>query len=174
MNMLPGLNDDYLLVFPELQVISVFESVHYEFYDHDGLGPSQRNYLMDKLKKVGFNQTSGKWLEHSDGRKVYFPTSKMFNRDFNNFLADQKPGKNIWLATTPTQTAYLMFKDEAYDFVDVTILMSKQPFNLDKLLHVTTHESFHSRIAENYIELVRLHERAKVLLKNKVALGSLN
>lgn len=168
-----SLNDEYLCSFPSLQVISVFESVHYEFYDHDGLGPSQRNYLMSKLKETGFIQTSGRWMEHSDGTKVYFPTSKMFNRDFNNFLSDQKPGNNIWLATTPTQTAYLLFKDEAYDFIDVSMLISKQPFNLDKLLHVTTHENFHSRIAENYTELLRLHERAKILLKNKVPLGSL-
>lgn len=172
--MLSGLNDDYLIIFPTLQVISVFESIHYEFYDHDGLGPSQRNYLIKKLKEVGFVQTSGKWMEHSEGTKVYFPGAKMFNRDFNNFLSDHSPGKNIWLATTPTQTAYLLFKDEAYDFLDVTMLISKQPFNLDKLLHVTTHESFHHRIVENYTELVRLHERAKILLKNKVVLGSLN
>jgi len=172
--MLSGLNDDYLLAFPSLQVISVFESVNYEFYDHDGLGPSQRNYLMDKLKSLGFTQTSGKWLQHPGGTKVYFPPSKMFNRDFNNFLSDQNPGGDIWLATTPTQTAYLLFKNEVYDFVDVSELMMKQPFNLEKLLHVTTHESFHLRIVEKNMELERLHERAKLLLKRRTPIGSMN
>lgn len=171
--MLSQLNDEYLKVFPSIQVISVFESVNYEFYDFDALGPSQRSYLVKKLGKIGFIQRTGKWLHHSSGMKIYIPGSKIFNRNFVSFLADETPGGDIWFATTPTQAAYLLFKHEPFEFEDLAQLMTTQPFNLERLLQATSHEHFYPRILQYHKELQRLHERAKILLKNKTPLGGM-
>lgn len=171
--MLSKLNDDYLRAFASIQAISVFESVNYDLWDFDALGPSQRAYLIEKLGKMGFTQRSGKWLHHSDGIKVYIPGTKIFNRNFVSFLSDQKPGGDIWLATTPTQTAYLLFQHEPFDFEDVSQLMMTQPFNLERLMQASFHENFYPRILQYEKELQRLHERAKIVLKNKTPLGSM-
>jgi hypothetical protein len=164
-----ALNNDYLTVFPGTRAISVYESAHYDYFDMDFLGPSQRRYLMSKAQKLGFIQKSGKWMEAPDKTKIFFPGQKLFNRSFKSFLPDTQD-ELTWLAVTPTQAAFLLLRDPTLDEQDLYHLMMHQPFNLRRLGQAVEHESFFGRFQSLYPELERLYKRAQLLLKEKLPL----
>jgi hypothetical protein len=169
---LTSLNNDYLMVFPQLRAISIYESFRYDQFDMDLLGPSQRKYLITKAHSLGFIQESGKWLVAPDKTRIYFPGQKLFNRSFKAFLPNVQD-ESTWLATTPTQTAYLLLRSPSSLEEDLFQLMIRQPFNLERLSKAIEHEDFFPRFNGLLPELTRLYERAQVLLKNKLPLDKL-
>jgi hypothetical protein len=164
-----NLNNDYLKVLPEVRAISIFESVSYNLFDMDVLGPSQREYLISKVAKLGFVQKTGKWLVAPDGTKIYFPAQKLFNRNFKSFILENQD-EHTWMALTPTQAAFLLLKEPKASDEDLLQLMQTQPFNLHRLGIAVEHEPFFSRFLSLKPELERLYERAQVMLKNKLRL----
>lgn len=158
-------NDEYLLVLPSIQSISVFDSIDYHTFDMEMLCPAQRNYLIDKARGFGFTQTSGKYLAHSDASKIYFPPHRLFNRNFRSFLPKERD-QMTWLALTPTQAAFLLLDQRASE-EELFQLMMKHPFNLPLLIRVCSHEDFYPSLQKMGPELKRLLGRAQVLLKSK-------
>lgn len=167
--MLDKLNDDYIMIFPSIRAISIFDTINYDYFDMEVLGPSQRSYLIKKTEALGFKQVSGKWLTHADGTKIFFPPHKLFNRNLKSFIPSSWRD-NEWLAVTPTQAAYLLMRTERLDEEDLYQLMMKHPFNLVRLGQAVEHEPFFGVFQRLWPELQRLFERAQIMLKNKLPL----
>jgi hypothetical protein len=159
------LTDEYLLVLPEIQSISVFDSIIYHSFDLEVLCHAQRMYLIEKARTQGFTQTSGKVLTHPDTTRIYFPPHRLFNRNFRSFVPKDRD-QMTWLALTPTQSAFLLFEKQASE-EDLYQLMMRHPFNLPLLFRVCSHEEFYPRLQRMGAELKRLAERAEVMLKSK-------
>lgn len=165
-----NLNDDYLLVLPSIRGISVFDSIYYDTFDLELLGPKQREYLLAKALASGFVQKSGRILVHPDGQEIHFPANRLFNRNFRNFIPKVRR-ESSWLALTPTQAAFLVLEQDSFDDQDLYQLMMKHPFNVEVLERVTAHEAFFPRLFPLITELKRLAERAQVMLRSKKPLS---
>lgn len=139
-----------------INIISIFDELKYDRSDLDLVSPAMRHHILERLKKYGFKQTSGNIIEQTqlDVRCIIPKYHALGSSPFDITRYTPKRDHDYYILT-PTQTACqfvntLVF-DEAVDAI--SLLISKQPINLFKLLDFLENNPSHQdfKMAINHL-----------------------
>ena len=124
----------YLLT-GELNIISVFDELRYDRSDADMLSPAMRFHVVNKLKTLGFKQSSGNVLEHPDDVRCILPKSHALGASPFHITSFTKKREQDFYVLTPTQTACQLIKQFEFEIAveKVKALIQEQPINLFRL-----------------------------------------
>ena len=160
------------------RAIAVYDHKVYDRSDLDILNGAQRNFIITKLKSLGFSQVSGNKLEFENTIMV-FPKNAHIASSPLDLIKFTKRAEDDYLILTPTQLflflfeRYFMEKDEEL-FTEIKELVQKLPVNLKKIKDICLHEKFYEFYLEKYNEVTQLQTQAiESKLKNKVHIGKM-
>lgn len=117
-------------------VLSIFDHTVYDRSDIDLLSEAQRKYLINKLKKFGFKQQSGRAFHSTEHTyKFKIPKQSIIAASPVQIVKNEKRKKDEILVLTPTQMAcYIILKfDDEKVLIYLKKLIKEQPVNLKKI-----------------------------------------
>lgn len=159
-----------------LNLVSIFDDLKYDRADADILSPAMRRHALEKLKRLGFRQTSGTVLEHpGSGTRCHMPKFHALGASPFDITRYTPKGPRDYYLLTPTQTAcqYIDNYDHGDAVARVKELVQKQPINLYRLMDYLerkpAHESFHDAIG--HLRLVQREAVESEPLQRRRALG---
>jgi hypothetical protein len=130
--------DPYLTVVDwDLQIISVFDDLKYDRADVDALAGPMRSHVMQKVKPLGFVQTTGHILTHqsADMRLIMPKFRALGESPFDVTRSTPRRAQDFYILT-PTQSACMLIDSyptaEAQD--RVLALIQQQPINIYRIL----------------------------------------
>lgn len=162
-----------------IQVISIYDHYRYDRSDHDGLSAPQRDYLLNKCKKFGLKQMTGRTylLEELDLKLVFPKQSILGASPFDSFKYEKYDEKTVFVLTPTQSSCYFLTldaKEESLKYLE--LLLSKQSINFKKIKdHVRTESQYKERFDDVSAEVLLLLEKINQSFKekNKRHIGSL-
>ncbi|MDA5557990.1 hypothetical protein [Shimia sp. MMG029] len=130
--------DPYLYVVDwDLQIISVFDDLKYDRADVDALAGPMRNHVLQKLKPLGFTQTSGHVISHTTAdMQMIMPKFRALGESPFNATHFTKRRPQDFYILTPTQSACVLIDsyppEEAQE--RILALIKQQPINIYRIL----------------------------------------
>ncbi len=120
-----------------LKIFSIFDDLKYDRSDADLLSPPMRRHAVAELGKLGYKQTSGSVLTHSETKvRCIFPKFHALGSSPFDILRYTQRNPEDYVLLTPTQTACQFI--DAYPHEDalarIKRLVLHQPINLLRLM----------------------------------------
>ncbi|MBO9475018.1 hypothetical protein J7413_15830 [Shimia sp. R10_1] len=121
----------------DLQIISVFDDLKYDRADVDALAGPMRNHVLQKLKPLGFTQTSGHVISHTTAdMQMIMPKFRALGESPFNATHFTKRRPQDFYILTPTQSACVLIDsyppEEAQE--RILALIKQQPINIYRIL----------------------------------------
>ncbi|MEO1343019.1 MAG: hypothetical protein AAFV74_02550 [Pseudomonadota bacterium] len=159
-----------------LQLFSIFDDLYYDRADADMLSPAMRKHAIEKLKRIGFRQTSGNVLEDKEGdRRCLMPKSHALGASPFDITRYTPRREQDYYILTPTQTAcqYIDHYPHEEAVQRIVHLMRVQPINLIRLMDYLEHTPIHREFLKAVKFLKKTQQEAvkSEPLKRRRALG---
>lgn len=160
------------------RALAIYDHKVYDRSDLDILNGAQRNFIIDKLKSIGFKLVSGNSLQ-KDNQKVVFPKNAHIGSSPLDLVKYTKREKEDFLVLTPMQLFLLLVEQYSLEsdqklIDEVKELISKMPVNLKKIKDVCKYESYYEIVLKYYNEFTQIQEEAiNSHLNNKTHIGML-
>ena len=169
-------SDPYLCIADEeLQLISVFDDLKYDRADLDIVSGPMRLRALEKLKPLGFDQTSGSVFENKAADiRCILPKFRALGASPFDATRDVPRREQDYFILTPTQAACLIINSQplgkAVELLEALVI--KHPVNLLRLFDYLepnpVHQSF--RPAVGHLTLLQREAVSKEPLKTRRAL----
>jgi hypothetical protein len=158
-------NSNLFFIHGEIKAISIYDHHTYDRSDYDSLSPPQRQYLLDRLSRIGFKQKSGRTCYHEkEDITVIFPKPNILGGSPFDVIRYEKKAANIVYALTPTQAFCLLLNqsDEKESLTSLKELIQAQPVNIKKIKdYVRTESQLKDRFDKFYPELLQLEKESE-------------